>query len=77
MLLPSDINVLRRDPELPGLAPGLLVNGRGEFQSHTAALAADRTRCESLGHAAREYVAKSHFTETRIRQLENMLLGRS
>jgi len=32
-------------------------------------------RCEEMGKAAQEYVAEFHSMETRVRQIENLLLG--
>ena len=55
---------------------GLLVKDLEEFQAHIAALASDRARCESMGRAAREYIAKFHSIEIRVRQFEDLLLGR-
>lgn len=56
---------------------GLLAKDLEEFQVHMAALASDRARCESMGQAAREYIAKFHSIEIRVRQIEDLLLGRS
>ena len=55
---------------------GLLAKDLEEFQAHLAALASDRARCESMGKGGPEYVAKYHFIETRVRQIEDLLLGR-
>lgn len=56
---------------------GLLAKDMEEFQAHMAALARDKARCESMGDAAREYIAKLHSMETRIRQIEDLLLAGS
>ena len=53
----------------------LLARDLEEFQVHLAALAKDRARCEEMGKAAQEYVAEFHSMETRVRQIENLLLG--
>ena len=53
----------------------LLAKDLEEFQVHLAALAKDRARCEEMGKAAQEYVAEFHSMETRVRQIENLLLG--
>ena len=41
-----------------------------------AALSSDRSRCDSMGQAARDYIAKFHSIEARARQIEEMLVGR-
>lgn len=52
---------------------GLLANDLAEFQKHIAALAGDRARCEAMGRAACDYVAKFHSMDVRIRQIEELL----
>jgi glycosyltransferase involved in cell wall biosynthesis len=54
---------------------GLLAKDLGEFQAHMAALARDRTLCESMGRAAREYIAEFHSVQVRVKQIEAMLNG--
>ena len=54
---------------------GLLAKDLDEFREHVATLAADRTRCELMGHAAREYIAEHHSIEQRVCQIEEKLLG--
>jgi glycosyltransferase involved in cell wall biosynthesis len=56
---------------------GMLASDLGEFRTHLAALVPDRVRCESMGRAAREYVARAHTMDARVRQMEDLLLGRS
>ena len=55
---------------------GLLAKDLEEFQAHLSALAFDRARCESMGKGGPEYIAKFHSIETRVRQIEDLLLGR-
>jgi len=55
---------------------GLLAKDLEEFQAHLSALALDRARCESMGKGGPEYIAKFHSIETRVRQIEDLLLGR-
>lgn len=55
---------------------GLLAKDLDEFQTHISALASDRGRCESMGRSAREYVARFHSIEARVKQIEDLLLGR-
>src|SRR5262249_11719155 len=45
---------------------GLLAKDLEEFQAHLAALAFDRARCESMGKAGPEYIARFHSIETRV-----------
>jgi glycosyltransferase involved in cell wall biosynthesis len=52
----------------------LLAKDLAEFQGHLAALAKDRVRREQMGKAAGEYVAEFHSMETRVKQIENLLL---
>jgi len=56
---------------------GLLAQDMGEFRTQLAALARDRARRESMGRAAGEYVARAHTMDARVRQMEDLLLGRS
>jgi glycosyltransferase involved in cell wall biosynthesis len=56
---------------------GLLARNVDEFRAHLAELLRDRERCERMGRAAREYVARHHSLEVRVRQLEDALLGRA
>jgi glycosyltransferase involved in cell wall biosynthesis len=56
---------------------GLLAEDLDEFQVHLATLAGDRIRRESMGRAAREYVTREHTMDVRLRQIEDLLLGRS
>ena len=56
---------------------GLLAKDLQELQAHLAALASDRARCESMGQAGPEYIAKFHSIETRVRQIEEVLIGRT
>jgi 1,2-diacylglycerol 3-alpha-glucosyltransferase len=54
---------------------GLLADDLKEFETHLAALAADRAWCASMGQAAGDYVATHHSIETRVKQIEALLLG--
>lgn len=54
---------------------GLLANNPGEFGALMATLAADRDRCDVMGKAGPDYIAKFHSLETRLDQIEEMLLG--
>jgi glycosyltransferase involved in cell wall biosynthesis len=54
---------------------GLLAADLDEFQAHLKALVQDRARREEMGKEARQYAASFHSTETRIAQIENLLLG--
>jgi len=54
---------------------GLLAKDLDEFQVHLAALAGDRAHCDSMGQAGPEYVAEFHSLETRIREIEDLLLA--
>ena len=56
---------------------GLLAQDMSEFRTQLAALAHDRARRESMGRAAGEYVARAHTMDARVRQMEDLLLGRS
>ena len=55
---------------------GMLANDLKEFREQIAALACERTRCASMGQAARDYIARHHSIETRVRQFEDLLFGR-
>jgi glycosyltransferase involved in cell wall biosynthesis len=55
---------------------GLLAKNLDDFREHLAALAGDRVRCEVMGRAARQYIAQTHSTEVRVKQIERLLLGR-
>ncbi len=54
---------------------GLLAKDLDDFRAHLAALAGDRARCEVMGQAAREYIERHHSIETRVRQIEELLVG--
>jgi len=56
---------------------GLLAKDLDEFQTHMAALTRDRTLCESMGCAGREYIQEFHSMQTRVKQIEGMLNGRT
>jgi glycosyltransferase involved in cell wall biosynthesis len=54
---------------------GLLAKHVEEFQVQLAELANDRTRCEAMGQAARDYVARFHSMDVRVREIESLLRG--
>jgi glycosyltransferase involved in cell wall biosynthesis len=54
---------------------GLLARDDREFRAQLAELLANRERCERMGRAARDYVARHHSLEVRISQLEASLRG--
>jgi glycosyltransferase involved in cell wall biosynthesis len=54
---------------------GLLASDLDEFALSLASLAADRARCRAMGRAAREYVARHHSIDVRVREIEEMLAG--
>jgi glycosyltransferase involved in cell wall biosynthesis len=56
---------------------GLLARDRAEFDAHLSTLALDRPRCRTMGKAAREYIARTHSMEVRVRQIESLLVGRT
>jgi glycosyltransferase involved in cell wall biosynthesis len=56
---------------------GLLARDVDEFRARLEELLRDRERCEAMGRAAREYVARHHSLEVRLAQLESMLRGGS
>jgi glycosyltransferase involved in cell wall biosynthesis len=55
---------------------GLLAADVGEFRARLAELLSDRERCQAMGRAAREYVARHHSLDVRVGQLEALLAGR-
>jgi glycosyltransferase involved in cell wall biosynthesis len=71
--------VLMRSPSTEAVAvdgrTGLLADDLKAFGRHMAALAADTGRCTSMGQAAAAYAATYHSIETRVRQIEALLLG--
>jgi glycosyltransferase involved in cell wall biosynthesis len=54
---------------------GLLAANGDEFRARLAELLGNRERCRAMGQAAREYVARHHSLEVRVRQLEEFLTG--
>jgi glycosyltransferase involved in cell wall biosynthesis len=54
---------------------GLLADDLEQFTKYMAALAADRARCASMGEIARVYVSTYHSSDTRVKQLEALLMG--
>lgn len=52
---------------------GLLATNRDEFRALLSELLANRERCETMGRAARDYVAGNHSLDVRVRQLESLL----
>ena len=54
---------------------GLLADDLTDLVARLAELATDRERCAVMGHAAREYVAEHHSIETRVREIEKLLVG--
>lgn len=56
---------------------GVLARDLDEFRARLEELLGDRERCEAMGRAAREYVARHHSVEVRLQQLESLLEGRS
>jgi glycosyltransferase involved in cell wall biosynthesis len=54
---------------------GLLAANGDEFRALLSELLGNRERCEAMGRAAREYVARHHSLEVRVRQLESLLDG--
>jgi len=53
---------------------GLLAGDLDEFRAHVEKLATDRSLCESLGRAGREYFAEFHSIDVRASQIERWLL---
>jgi glycosyltransferase involved in cell wall biosynthesis len=53
---------------------GLLSGDLNEFGADIAALALDRSRCRSMGIAARDYIERTHTMQVRVRQIEALLL---
>jgi len=49
---------------------GILARDLDDFGRQLSALAADKGRCETMGRAARDYVARSHSIEVRAKQIE-------
>jgi len=56
---------------------GLLAKDLEDFRGQLAALTRDRTLCESMGRAGREYIQEFHSMQTRVKQIEGMLNGRT
>ena len=56
---------------------GLLAKDLEEFRGHLVALTRDRTLCESMGRAGREYIQEFHSMQTRVKQIEGVLYGRT
>src|ERR687895_1024983 len=54
---------------------GLLAEDLTDLETRLTELATDRERCARMGRAAREYVAQNHSIETRVRQIEELLVG--
>jgi glycosyltransferase involved in cell wall biosynthesis len=54
---------------------GLLAGNVDEFRAQLADLLRDRERCMSMGETARDYVARHHSLDVRIRQVEALLEG--
>ena len=54
---------------------GLLADDLANLEVRLTELATDRERCASMGRAAREYVATNHSMETRVREIEELLVG--
>jgi glycosyltransferase involved in cell wall biosynthesis len=52
---------------------GLLADDLDQFRAELEALVADRARCESMGRAARRFIADRHSTEAFARQLDDWL----
>jgi glycosyltransferase involved in cell wall biosynthesis len=52
---------------------GLLAANAHEFRAQLVELLGNRERCERMGRAAREYVARHHSLEVRLQQLEALL----
>lgn len=56
---------------------GLLADDLDDFRSKLVALAAAPDRCRDMGRAARDYIIKNHSIETRARQVEDLLQGKT
>jgi glycosyltransferase involved in cell wall biosynthesis len=54
---------------------GLLANDLDEFRAHLATLCGDPSRCDAMGAAARAYIATTHSIETRLGQIEELLIA--
>jgi glycosyltransferase involved in cell wall biosynthesis len=52
---------------------GLLADDIDEFRTHLEQLLTDRARCEAMGEAAREYIARAHSVDVRVRQIITLL----
>ena len=52
---------------------GLLANDLDEFHEQLASLTADRARCEGMGRAARDFIARSHAMDVRVGEIEALL----
>jgi glycosyltransferase involved in cell wall biosynthesis len=52
---------------------GLLADDLDQFRTHLEALVADRARCESMGRAARRFIADRHSTDAFALQLDEWL----
>ena len=52
---------------------GLLATDLDEFRAQLASLTADRARCERMGRAARNFIARSHTIDVRVGQIEALL----
>ena len=56
---------------------GLLATDMNEFREQLASLTADRARCERMGEAARDFIARTHTIGVRVGQIEDLLEGRA
>lgn len=54
---------------------GLLARDLAEFRAKLASLTADRARCEGMGEAARDFIARSHTIGVRVGEIEALLAG--
>ena len=54
---------------------GILADDLNDFARELSSLAADNARCERMGRAAREYVARFHSIDVRAGQIEGQLYG--
>jgi glycosyltransferase involved in cell wall biosynthesis len=55
---------------------GLLAKDPKGFEAHLSTLVQDRSRCEELGREGPAYIARFFSIEDRVRQIEDLLLGR-
>lgn len=69
----TDLNQITTEPG----RTALLAKDLSEFQSHLLTLATDRSRCDEMGRAAAEFVARNYSIEVRAAQIEKLLLGSS